>query len=125
MKKSKSIDLTMKTPEVFIPFDPNKIDRSPIMTPEITAAAEESQRKNPEESKNGFNSNREICMSFYEEEEKKPEKLAHKGSSPMLLPTNSEDSPKRSYKKYFSSTSLKYKRQNTKEFQPEHLKADK
>ena len=67
----------MKTPDFFIPFDPNKIDRSPIMTPEINAIAVRLHQSEKKKSflgiKNSNEANHEMASSIYgdEKEEKK------------------------------------------------------
>ena len=109
----------MKTPDFFIPFDPNKIDRSPIMTPEINAIA---IRLHQSETKKQFSGikmaneqNHEMARSFYgdegeeAEEEKKNQnnEITHQGTSPTLHSKEEEEKP-HTHKKYFSSTNLKY-----------------
>lgn len=99
-----------------IPFDPNKIDRSPIMTPEITALAvrlHQSEKKRFSGIKIANEQNHEMARSFYgdeveAEEEKKNQnnEITHQGTSPTLA-SKLEEKPSTN-KKYFSSTSLKY-----------------
>ena len=106
----------MKTPDFFIPFDPNKIDRSPIMTPEINAIAVRLHQSEKKKSflgiKNSNEANHEMASSIYgdEEEEKKNQnnEITHQGTSPTLNTKFEEEEKPHTNKKYFSSTSLKY-----------------
>lgn len=101
LKKSKSIDLMMKTPEFMVPFDSNKI-ASPIMTPEINEfkmKLTKSEGKNPNQEIKTMFGNDEICVSNYENSIEKEEiKTTNE------LETNNENSGQP--KKYFSSTDL-------------------
>jgi len=114
----------MKTPDFYIPFDPNKIDRSPIMTPELTAAESKipaSEGKRYEVKKE--NANNMLCNSFYHDQEEKkgsnPELVMHQGSSPSLKIIDNEK-PKND-KKYFSSTNLLFRKGSSKEGYLDHL----
>lgn len=110
LKRSKSIDLMMKTPEFMIPFDSNKI-LSPIMTPEINEIQmklTKSDGKNPNKEIKNLFGNDELCVSNYDNSIEKEEiKTTNE------LENNNESSGQP--KKYFSSTDLVHNKKKKSE----------
>lgn len=97
MKRSKSIELTMKTPDVMIPFDPYSNLRSPIMTPEIL----QLKPKKISDSKNKLNEENKIELKNDFNEKKEKDRL--QGSTPVI---ENEKETKKAYKKNYGSTNL-------------------
>jgi len=111
LKKSKSIDLTMQTPDCYVPFDNNNNNpRSPINTPEIMALKMKPFQKNLKKNKGEeIKENDELYVSIYDEEQ-----ACRKGSSPQI---ECASKPLDIQKKYFSSSDLLQKGTKYLQFQ--------
>lgn len=112
MKKSKSIELLMKSPDLMVPFDPNSNDfKSPIFTPEISRNRlfnslhkKENPKEEEESNQNGLFGNNEICTSIYEDLEKKNDDNIN--NSIENEKEKEKESTTTQTKKYFSSADL-------------------